>query len=166
MRDKHRELLEKGKCPHHPQNDLEHGLRRCRVCSDNKRRHLAKAHSEGRCAQHADMIRTKNQVCVKCTANSMSANYGLSMEAYTAMYRRQSGRCAGCDKSGAHITAAVRRGEKLYVDHCHQTQRVRWLLCCHCNTMLGSIEGKADVLLKLLRLLQDWHAAGSSCPAY
>lgn len=68
--------------------------------------------------------------------------YGLSREQHEAMVETQGNRCLICDappKPGAH----------LYVDHCHDTGRVRGLLCPSCNTAVGVVEKGADYLAKI-----------------
>jgi len=59
--------------------------------------------------------------------------FGLTPEIYEEMLREQGGVCGLCLKP----PAAKRR---LAVDHCHQTNRVRGLLCHNCNLRLGQIE--------------------------
>jgi Autographiviridae endonuclease VII len=51
----------------------------------------------------------------------------MTIADYEAMYERQGGRCAICGTSE----------EKLVVDHNHQTNSVRELLCHLCNTLIG-----------------------------
>jgi Autographiviridae endonuclease VII len=57
----------------------------------------------------------------------LKARYGMTIADYEAMYERQGGRCAICGTSE----------EKLVVDHNHQTNSVRELLCHLCNTLIG-----------------------------
>jgi hypothetical protein len=54
--------------------------------------------------------------------------YGISQEQYEAMVARQGGLCAICN---------TKPDKTLCVDHCHETGRVRGLLCSSCNSMLG-----------------------------
>jgi hypothetical protein len=61
-------------------------------------------------------------------ADKLKQVYGLSTADYNAMLRRQNGACAICRQKSA---------ERLCVDHCHKTNRVRGLLCRKCNTGLG-----------------------------
>lgn len=57
--------------------------------------------------------------------------HGLSYEQYTGMLAAQGDACALCGDA----TWAGWRGQ--HIDHCHQTGRVRGLLCGNCNTALG-----------------------------
>jgi len=57
--------------------------------------------------------------------------YGLTSEQYDALLERQGGRCAIC--------RARPKSKRLAVDHDHQTEEVRGLLCSRCNhDLLGS----------------------------
>jgi hypothetical protein len=61
--------------------------------------------------------------------------YGLTGEQYGAMLAEQKGVCAICGKPETTVVGA---GVKpLSVDHCHDTNRIRGLLCHHCNHGLG-----------------------------
>lgn len=59
--------------------------------------------------------------------------YGLTPEDYDRMLERQDNSCKICKRSCSS-------GKKLAVDHCHNTGKVRGLLCASCNTRLGFIE--------------------------
>lgn len=72
--------------------------------------------------------------------------YGITVEQYEEMLKRQKGGCAICGK---------RPGKKrLHVDHNHETGQVRGLLCAKCNGDLQVLEspGRADALAEYLRL--------------
>ena len=55
--------------------------------------------------------------------------YGLTQENYEAMESAQDGRCAICLLSLLDV--------RVHIDHCHETNRVRGLLCSKCNQALG-----------------------------
>lgn len=64
---------------------------------------------------------------------TLKTKYGISIDDYDSMMAEQGGVCKICrglDPSG----------RRLAVDHCHETGRVRGLLCPSCNTALGRIE--------------------------
>jgi hypothetical protein len=57
--------------------------------------------------------------------------YGITQADYDRMFEEQGGKCAIC---GVHQSQQKRR---LYVDHDHETNKVRALLCHKCNFMIG-----------------------------
>lgn len=68
--------------------------------------------------------------------------YGLTVEDYEDLLRAQGGVCAIC----ASPEPGMKRAARLYVDHCHNTNRVRGLLCRACNTMLGCVRDDPELL--------------------
>ena len=56
--------------------------------------------------------------------------YGLTQHDYDQMNEEQDGLCAICHEENVN-------GRDLYVDHNHDTGKVRGLLCSSCNTGLG-----------------------------
>lgn len=62
-------------------------------------------------------------------------HFGMTPEQYDAMWAAQDGKCAIC----RHPETQVRRGllRQLAVDHDHETNAVRQLLCARCNTGIG-----------------------------
>lgn len=69
--------------------------------------------------------------------------YGLSAEQYAELVSEQNGCCAICGKP-----------EKLVVDHCHNSKIVRGLLCNHCNSALGLLDERIDLLERAIEYLQ------------
>ena len=69
--------------------------------------------------------------------------YGLTKEEYYAILDRQGGHCALCPAttSGHNMT------DDLLVDHCHETNTVRGLLCQDCNLLLGCVKDKRKRLI-------------------
>lgn len=59
--------------------------------------------------------------------------YGLTPEMKQSMLQRQGNRCAICLRHEKEL----KRG--LAIDHCHETGRVRGLLCHPCNQALGML---------------------------
>ena len=57
--------------------------------------------------------------------------YNITSEEYNDMFIEQKGRCATC---GTHQNSLTR---KLCVDHNHDTEEIRSLLCGKCNTAIG-----------------------------
>jgi len=73
--------------------------------------------------------------------------YGLTPETYEAMVARQKGRCALCRR---------RPIERLQVDHSHDAQKLRLLLCLGCNTGFGSFGDDPDLMRAGADYLEIW----------
>jgi len=68
--------------------------------------------------------------------------YGLTFEQYQEMLDKQKGLCAICRTASACA-----------IDHCHQTDVVRGLLCTSCNSMLGHAKDDIKRLRAAIRYL-------------
>lgn len=73
--------------------------------------------------------------------------FGISPEAYDALFEAQGGKCAVC--------SSVETGSKnhWHTDHCHSTGVVRGILCHHCNVMLGMAKDNATTLMRAIEYL-------------
>lgn len=74
--------------------------------------------------------------------NDIRSLYGVRAEDYQRMFDAQNGKCALCGTiNGGKKKLAWKWGiGTLSIDHCHETGRVRGLLCHLCNTRLGAYE--------------------------
>lgn len=68
---------------------------------------------------------------------NLATRYGITPEQYDEMLARQGGVCALC---GVAM-------ERPVVDHCHQTGRVRGIICHPCNIKLPAVEDMGWVML-------------------
>ena len=71
--------------------------------------------------------------------------YGMTLEQWDGLMARQGGKCAICGHEPDGSLGAC--DNRLHVDHCHTTGKVRALLCHHCNVLLGQA-GDDPVLLR------------------
>ncbi len=62
--------------------------------------------------------------------------YGITQADYGRMLSEQGGGCFLCGTKPEELTAGRYR-QYLHVDHCHDTGKVRGLLCPDCNLMIG-----------------------------
>lgn len=79
--------------------------------------------------------------------------HGLDPEWFDEQVQRQENSCLGCKRefqSGHKQTAP-------HVDHCHETQKVRGILCNRCNTVLGLCRDDPELLLTLSGYLRKCH---------
>lgn len=74
--------------------------------------------------------------------------YNISQDDFTKMLETQDGKCRICNTSpsGHH--------NKLHVDHCHKTGKVRGLLCYNCNTLLGASRDSVSILENSIKYLK------------
>lgn len=64
----------------------------------------------------------------------LKRKYGITQEQWNEMYEKQGGVCALCK-----IPGRVGKHGKLAVDHCHETGRIRGLLCASCNVSIANL---------------------------
>ena len=72
--------------------------------------------------------------------------YGITPERYAEMLEAQGGVCAICHENETVIDRKTHAPKLLAVDHCHETKRVRGLLCWRCNTSIGKFKHDPDLL--------------------
>lgn len=95
---------------------------------------------------------------IKYYDNYFRKRFGITYEQVKSMYDSQYGKCANraCDKElvfyhdNEHGRAHPNRA---CVDHDHVTGRVRALLCMPCNTILGTIEARGNIISGLMEYL-------------
>jgi len=68
--------------------------------------------------------------------------FGITLEAFNAMFEEQKGCCYIC---GVHQSLLKKN---LCVDHCHITGKVRKLLCFKCNVGIGMLNDSSEMLGK------------------
>lgn len=72
--------------------------------------------------------------------------YGLTLKQRDELLALQGGRCAIClsTESG---------GKGWHIDHCHNTQKVRGILCHYCNVGLGNLRDDPTIVHSAYRYL-------------
>ena len=78
----------------------------------------------------------------------------ITPEHYAVLLDKQGGKCRIC---GVAAGANTRR-ERLAVDHCHSTGKVRGLLCHRCNTALGLFYDRRESLAAAIEYLAEAEA--------
>lgn len=74
--------------------------------------------------------------------------YNISVEDYNLLLIKQNYVCAICHKQCIYKP-------RLSVDHCHETGKIRGLLCGNCNTGLGKFKESKDIMLSAIRYLEE-----------
>lgn len=85
----------------------------------------------------------KDCVSEKDIPDRRFVKYGITKETYDEMWRKQKGKCGICSKD---LTLLFPR--QRHIDHCHETEKVRGILCSSCNQDLGSFMDSLDILEK------------------
>jgi hypothetical protein len=70
---------------------------------------------------------------------AIQRKYGITLAQYKEMSEAQGHVCAVCAKPERVVDYRTGTVNQLAVDHCHETGRVRGLLCYSCNRVLGTL---------------------------
>lgn len=120
-------------------------------CRGNGRANECKACRSGRAkkrdpkVRHVQYLKNKKQH----QERSLKKLYGISLEKYDALRIKQNFSCAIC---GRHETEFNRA---LDVDHCHDTGKIRGLLCTSCNNGVGRFKNDIILLQKAIEYLEN-----------
>ena len=80
---------------------------------------------------------------------NLRTRFGLTTEDFSAIIVEQNFMCKIC---GVGFEEKV----KPQVDHCHETGKVRGLLCRNCNTSLGLLKENPETLRSMIDYLNDY----------
>jgi hypothetical protein len=116
---------------------------RCKTCNAEK---MADYRKENRPAYNSYMREyNARQSPYERYLVEILRRYGCTKEMYEGMLVAQEFKCAlNC---GAVYNDKKRKG-RLYVDHCHDSLKIRGLLCNACNCMLGYAKDNTRVMLE------------------
>ena len=81
--------------------------------------------------------------------------FNITLDEYNDLFDRQGGLCAICRQP--ETVRRMKKGdgpERLAVDHCHDTGRIRGLLCFKCNTAIGSLGDTQEHVNRAINYLQ------------
>lgn len=76
--------------------------------------------------------------------------YGITPDEYRRILNDQNEGCAIC---GSRDSGCSKR-ERLHVDHCHESGKVRGLLCTNCNQGIGKFKDEPERLRAAARYLE------------
>lgn len=112
-------------------------LRVCKKCQDDRR--LERLRTDPKLRKRNRLKRKKSywKDVEKSRAinrnDKLLSKYGLTPEAWLALFEKQGGVCAICK-----LPELLKK--RLAVDHCHITGKIRGLLCGNCNRALGQFQ--------------------------
>ena len=79
----------------------------------------------------------------------VKSKYGVTEEQYAEMLERAGGVCEICGRVPSEVS---KKGA--CVDHCHDSSKVRGILCAPCNSGIGSLQDDPAVLRKAIEYLE------------
>jgi RNase P subunit RPR2 len=113
--------------------------RKCRICGET---------------DPANFYEGRPSTCKKCHSAIVNGQRQHGDGAAILRWRREreaavGGRCEICG------TSDRQNGRLLAVDHCHDTGKLRGLLCSNCNTVLGLAKEQPAILLRAAEYLRE-----------
>jgi len=75
----------------------------------------------------------------------LRGKYKIDIYDYVCMHENQNGKCKICQK----------KESILCIDHCHLTNKIRGLLCRHCNLILGKWNDNIEIFESAIKYLKD-----------
>ena len=105
---------------------------------------------------------SKCKVCVRARVKSQRDpiramdkwyrwKYGITLQEYNEMSTLQNHQCSICGKK---MDVDGTQDKRLHVDHCHDTGKVRGLICKCCNVGLGEMKHDPQILLSAVEYLK------------
>lgn len=92
-------------------------------------------------------LANRDHVLANSKKNHLLRNYGLTQEDFNKMFKDQDGRCAICFKESDRT---------LHVDHCHDTGKIRKLLCSPCNQAIGLFKEDQVIMASAIEYLSNF----------
>jgi len=110
--------------------------------------------------EYAIQYRKDNPEKIKASnANHRYYAYGITSEELAELFVQQHSACAICGKQ-----LDITQTRKWCVDHCHETGRVRGILCFPCNVALGQFSDSPAMLMRAIQYLEGTlHGEGNNC---
>ena len=105
-----------------------------------------------------DSRKTPEQKKAAGRRNHLKYTFGITVADYDALMQKQNGQCAICGTTDPAPMSC------LFVDHDHATDRIRGLLCFHCNSGLGHFRDDPVILEIALDYLRHPFQGDPSAP--
>lgn len=130
-------------------------IRTCTICDLDKE--ISHYHKSGKnrwrsqCKPCYNMLLRENYCPRKHRNRKLKFKYGITHKEYIILSKAQDNKCKICasDNSKCH------NSNYMHVDHCHETGKIRGLLCVDCNHGLGKFKDSPELLLNAISYLED-----------
>ena len=134
-----------------PKDDYRNKPRLCTTCKKTKGISQFKLERDTRATNNL-AVRSKCKQCdeLRKYKRFIKKTYDISWEDYEEMLDAQNSCCAICKSQ-----VSSKRTARLFVDHCHDSLKVRGLLCSACNHGLGLFKDSPTILKAALNYLES-----------
>ena len=116
-------------------SDFYTGRKDCKDCRNTKARQWRKDNPEN---TERNLVRMRER--------NKERRYGITQEQFDQMLLDQNNRCKICDND-------FKNSKDTHIDHCHNTNRVRGLLCNSCNMALGQFNDDIEFMNNAIKYL-------------
>lgn len=99
-------------------------------------------------------IKNKDVKSIKGKMYWLKSKYGITPEEHKQLLISQDYKCALCGRPSSDFKY------ELAVDHCHETGRIRGMLCMPCNTSLGQLGDDVESMYKIIDYLNKTQNTG------
>lgn len=124
----------------HKNDGLDSWCKKCKV--EDNRAYVQRNIEEKRKYRKQYHIKNREKHLQQSKRNNIRLKYNIEDSTYQEMIKQQNNRCAICG------TVFDSKTNLAHLDHCHDTGRIRGMLCRKCNTGLGMFKDNQELLLK------------------
>ena len=89
--------------------------------------------------------------------NALKRKYNITLEDYNILLQEQNNCCKICKKEEIALDNNRNNIKPLAVDHCHNTGKVRSLLCSKCNIAIGLVNEDIDLLTIMIEYIKFYN---------
>lgn len=100
----------------------------------------------GRAASRKSAAKRKLRDPYRHRKSMLHCKFGMTEGDYELLLAKQGGGCAICRRAATETRRKGKPAKFLDIDHCHQTGKIRGLLCGRCNVGIGSFEDDVSLL--------------------
>lgn len=113
----------------------------CRKCKTTKRYAHSKKCFE--CSTHLNELKKKEPEKYAEVKKKwwLKNTYGLTLDQYNEILKSQNYQCALCGLE-------LKVDKQTHIDHCHETNKIRGILCNHCNLGIGHLRHDPALIRK------------------
>ena len=132
-------------------------LKTCKVCGVEKnisdfytgRRDCKDCKNAAARKKYIDDPQTTQRNLIRMRERAKERRYGITQEQFEQMLIDQNNKCKIC-------SIEFKSTKYTHIDHCHDTNRVRGLLCNDCNLALGQFNDNTDIMDMSIKYLQKY----------